>query len=299
MVGEWRVRIILIHNRSLHVDVILPISANVDDVIKLCYRYVNHVGIWVEYKLDFNINGPLYIRPLSSDDVISIITDRPIINNDMFGAMYISDVDRYTPLAAIYTLNDINIWEMYGVEREILIGCTVSGQLNALDDLSTDRQLLSNCVLIPSYPVEDRLMEVTVQYLINDELVYYNMKDFKMDNSILLYVIDVNIVNCWVVGKTSSNIIEIVSALKINPHLLPRVILGGFNNITKVYPVLSVGEALCDHEEFVMIFGTTNFIDRSGNSSISAMMKEFPYVVEYGRRQYEILESLGETIWQY
>jgi hypothetical protein len=298
MVGEWRIRLIFLHQQYLYTHFILPVSANVDDIIKLCYGYVNHIGINVEYKLDFNINQPLYIRPLSSDDIYSLVTSVPIIDNNMFGAVYISDVNRYTPLAAIYSMNDISIWTTYGIEKEILIGCTVNGCLPQLKELPIDIQLLSDHLRTPWPKVDDRLMEVTVQYLINDEEVYYNMKDFKMSNSILPYIIDVNITNCWVVKKGDPNISQIVAALKINQHLLPRVVFTGFNTTTRIYSILAVGESLCDGKEFIMIFGTGNFNDRTGDSSMRAMKLAYPSAVEYGRRQYQVLAGLGETIWQ-
>jgi hypothetical protein len=109
MTNEWRMRIIFIYTQSFYINVILPISANIENVIMLCYEYINYIELQVKYENNFNINQPLYICPLTSDNILALVANDVIVNNDTFAIRFISDVNRFTPLAAIYSMNDSRI----------------------------------------------------------------------------------------------------------------------------------------------------------------------------------------------
>jgi hypothetical protein len=89
-----------------------------------------------------------------------------------------------------------------------------------------------------------------------------------------------------------------MTALKINEHLLPRVIFNGFNITIKLYQILPVVRSLCDDGDFIILFATNEYIDRTADDSICAMTEQFPEVVARGERQFQTLQQLGQTIWQ-
>jgi hypothetical protein len=188
----------------------------------------------------------------------------------------------------------------HGPEKKILIGCTIPVGLLRLENLPDDIQRLNDDLTILPLTINDILVSETVQYLIDDELMLYSMNNFYTNDNILLHIVNTNITRCWIVSK-NKDIVEleiIMMALRINQHLLPRVIFTGFNIITKIYQIFLIAHALCDDEEFIIIFGTVHFIDRTTDNSMRAMIKQFPEMVEYGQHQFHILQNLGQTIWQ-
>jgi hypothetical protein len=158
MASQWKVRLIFIHEHILYADIILPISATVDDIIIKCYEYVNYIGIPLRNEKNFNINQLSYIRPLTTGDIIMLLTDGIINNNNnnMFGKRSINDIGRFTPLAAIYYPTNNCIWNIRGGEKEIAIGCTtnnlslliIMNDVETLNDnLSTSFEKLVNILL--------------------------------------------------------------------------------------------------------------------------------------------------------
>jgi hypothetical protein len=114
--------------------------------------------------------------------------------------------------------------------------------------------------------------------------------------SIIISSLDVhNIAKCWVLPKNMdlSFVKIIMTTLKINQHLLPRPLFAGFSLMTTIYQVLPVAHALCDNNDFIIIFATYQYIDRIEDYSIQKMNERFPKVVEYGRIQRNILSKLG------
>jgi hypothetical protein len=165
------VRIILVYSQSVYNEVILPIPANIDNAIMLWYKYANYIGLKVRYEMNFNINQPLYIRPLTSGNISALMTDDVIINNDTFGARFISDVNRFTPLAARYSMNDDMIWRTHMPERLILIGCTRASGLSKLENLPDDVQRLADGLTILTPIVNDQLVTETVESFLDEELM--------------------------------------------------------------------------------------------------------------------------------
>jgi hypothetical protein len=295
MVNQWRVRLIFIHCQPLYQEFILPISASIDNVIKLCYEYVNYLGIGVDYQKNFNINHPLYIRPLTTDNIITLMEDGIILNDNKFGERFINDVGRFTPLAAIYIPTDNSIWKTRGDEREILIGCTMDNLSVLLDCPGSVGTLFQN-INIPPISINNVLIDESVQYMMAGKLELYNINNIYTNDNILLHIPYINITTCWVVPR-SMNIEKFMNALRINESLLPRVIFTGFNAMIKVYKILLDARAICGGHDFIIIFATDGYIDHTVDNSMYAMRKEYPEVVDYGNHQHANNEQLEGTVF--
>jgi hypothetical protein len=88
-----------------------------------------------------------------------------------------------------------------------------------------------------------------------------------------------------------------LTALKLNHRLLPRCCFEGLGLVTPVCRVLPVARTLCQNKDLIIIFATEQNSNRVEERDIKTIDKRFPAVVEYGRRQRDILSKLEQPIW--
>jgi hypothetical protein len=256
---------------------------------------VNYLGINLDYQKDFNINHPLYIRPLTTDNIITLMKDGIIMDNNKFGERFINDIGRFTPVAAIYIPMDNSIWKTRGDEKEILIGCTLNN-LSVLLDYPDGLEQLSDNITIAPTGINNILIDESVQYLMAGRLELYNLEGIYTNDNILLHIPYSNITTCWVVAR-SMNIEKFMNALRIDARLLPRVVLGGFNVAMKVYRILLDARVICGGDDFYIIFATHGYTDLTTDNSVRAIFDEYPEVVDYGNYQYANNQQLEKTIF--
>jgi hypothetical protein len=139
-----------------------------------------------------------------------------------------------------------------------------------LDDSLNDDVVVIGAEQIPMAPRHT----IDIEFLIMDigyHPISCQFNDMNRTNPILSHIYTLiiskfyvdNITKSWVLPKNMdlSFVKRIMTASKINQYLLPYLSFTGFNFISPIYQILPVAQALCDNNDFIILFATDQDID--------------------------------------